>query len=64
MPLNEVGSYVLLTRAPLASFAGRPLDLHVLGLPPAFVLSQDQALRVLSSLAFNQVPPVINIPAE
>ena len=39
-------SYVLLTRAPLYSglllFA---FDLHVLGTPPAFVLSQDQTLR-------------------
>ena len=38
--------YVLLTRAPLYSalllFA---FDLHVLGTPPAFVLSQDQTLR-------------------
>ncbi len=34
---------MLLTRAPL-----RPkpsFDLHVLGMPPAFVLSQDQTLR-------------------
>ena len=39
-------SYVLCTRAPLYSalllFA---FDLHVLGTPPAFVLSQDQTLR-------------------
>jgi hypothetical protein len=25
-----------------------PLDLHVLGLPPAFVLSQDQTLKLKS----------------
>ncbi|MGP1917645.1 MAG: hypothetical protein ACTS45_01390 [Candidatus Hodgkinia cicadicola] len=38
-------SCALLTRAPLAPLReGRSLDLHVLGLPPAFVLSQDQAL--------------------
>ena len=41
--------YVLLTRSPL-SFSGAStrktsLDLHVLGTPPAFVLSQDQTLR-------------------
>ena len=37
---------MLLTRPPLgfkASFK-TPLDLHVLGTPPAFVLSQDQTL--------------------
>jgi hypothetical protein len=40
---------VLLTRPPLsikeASFSSTPLDLHVLGTPPAFVLSQDQTLH-------------------
>ena len=39
-------THVLLTRAPLYSvrrlFA---LDLHVLGAPPTFVLSQDQTLQ-------------------
>ena len=35
-------TYVLLTRAPVVLL---PLDLHVLGMPPAFVLSQDQTLR-------------------
>ena len=25
----------------------RPLDLHVLGTPPAFVLSQDQTLKLI-----------------
>ena len=42
-------AYVLLTRPPLtieeASFFSSPLDLHVLGMPPAFVLSQDQTLH-------------------
>ncbi len=42
-------TYVLLTRPPLtireASFSSSPLDLHVLGTPPAFVLSQDQTLH-------------------
>ena len=36
-------TYVLLTRAPVDPEG--PLDLHVLGMPPAFVLSQDQTLR-------------------
>jgi hypothetical protein len=40
---------VLLTRSPLSSFllanSRGPFDLHVLGTPPAFVLSQDQTLH-------------------
>ena len=42
-------AHVLLTRPPLnqkeASFFHHSLDLHVLGTPPAFVLSQDQTLH-------------------
>ena len=40
-------AHVLLTRPPLASFPKEihSLDLHVLGTPPAFVLSQDQTLN-------------------
>ena len=34
---------MLLTRLPLTPKC--PLDLHVLSLPPAFVLSQDQTLK-------------------
>jgi hypothetical protein len=34
---------VLLTRSPLAPKS--PFDLHVLGTPPAFILSQDQTLQ-------------------
>ncbi len=39
-------AHVLLTRPPLIRGASSPspLDLHVLGVPPAFVLSQDQTL--------------------
>ena len=45
-------AHALLTRPPLKlvlflpklSFPKSPLDLHVLGTPPAFVLSQDQTL--------------------
>ena len=44
-------TYVLLTRSPLtsgkASFPFGPFDLHVLGTPPAFILSQDQTLHCL-----------------
>ena len=38
---------MLLTRAPLSSIPkdAFPFDLHVLGTPPAFILSQDQTLR-------------------
>ena len=35
----------LLTRSPLRFIAKSPSDLHVLGTPPAFILSQDQTLR-------------------
>ena len=40
-------AHVLLTRSPLSGDPKVPfaLDLHVLGTPPAFVLSQDQTLR-------------------
>ena len=39
-------AHALLTRPPLTLGPKplRPLDLHVLGTPPAFVLSQDQTL--------------------
>ena len=49
VPRLEASSQVLLTRPPLvskeASFSLLPLDLHVLGLPPAFNLSHDQTLQ-------------------
>ena len=40
--------HVLLTRAPLRCQpkSTSPFDLHVLGTPPAFVLSQDQTLEL------------------
>ena len=40
-------THVLLTRPPLIRFPKETssLDLHVLGTPPAFVLSQDQTLN-------------------
>lgn len=47
-PSERQVAHVLLTRPPLrsleASFQLSPFDLHVLGAPPAFVLSQDQTL--------------------
>ena len=50
LSLRQV-AHVLLTRPPLkyviASYFIPPLDLHVLGTPPAFVLSQDQTLKLI-----------------
>jgi hypothetical protein len=45
--------HVLLTRSPLTSRSKsqRPSDLHVLGTPPAFILSQDQTLHMFPSLS-------------
>ena len=40
---------MLLTRLPLR--IATAFDLHVLGLPPAFVLSQDQTLKLNENLA-------------
>ncbi len=42
-------TYSLLTRSPLSAEPkfNRPFDLHVLAMPPAFVLSQDQTLRLI-----------------
>ena len=37
---------MLLTRPPLTDPKANPFDLHVLSLPPAFALSQDQTLRL------------------
>ena len=49
-------AHALLTRPPLehfrASSSMSPLDLHVLGTPPAFVLSQDQTL-MFNPLSFS-----------
>ena len=46
-------AHVLLTRPPLASLPKEihSLDLHVLGTPPAFVLSQNQTL-MFNSIAW------------
>ena len=42
-PRNRQIAHVLRTRSPVA--LADPRDLHVLGTPPAFVLSQDQTLQ-------------------
>ena len=49
-PHSGASSHALLTRAPVST-GPKPrftYDLHVLSLPPAFVLSQDQTLRLTS----------------
>ena len=48
IPRLKAGSYVFLTRPPLD--IATPLDLHVLGIPPAFNLSQDQTLQLIVKL--------------
>src|SRR5690606_31742664 len=46
VPHYQADSHALLTRPPLYSFRRTfALDLHVLGLPPAFNLSHDQTLQ-------------------
>ena len=51
---------MLLTRAPVAgkgiATSPLPLDLHVLGLSLAFILSQDQTLRCMISFYFFTQP--------
>ncbi len=50
-PCKRQIAHVLLTRPPLSvsvrtsTSSNTPLDLHVLGTPPAFILSQDQTLK-------------------
>ena len=44
VPLPWTDPCTLLTRPPLNSPKTVPRDLHVLGTPPAFILSQDQTL--------------------
>ena len=50
-------AHVLLTRSRLSPRPkpGSSLHLHVLGTPPAFVLSQDQTLRKKSTEGFNPI---------
>ena len=58
-PTERQVSHALLTRSPLSKPPKRftPFDLHVLGTPPAFVLSQDQTLKklYLNDLAVAQI---------
>ena len=49
IPHSKAGSHALLTRSPLGPKPS--FDLHVLSMPPAFVLSQDQTLKLTSALS-------------
>ena len=49
IPQKRARSHALLTRPPLTPKGA--LDLHVLSLPPAFVLSQDQTLKLKTDLS-------------
>ena len=49
IPHLRTCSHTLLTR-PLLVVLLQPFNLHVLGLPPAFVLSQDQTLIFIAML--------------
>jgi hypothetical protein len=46
-PTSGQVTNALLTRSPLSTIADTPFDLHGLGTPPAFILSQDQTLRII-----------------
>ena len=67
-PCMRQVAYALRTRPPVATYciatALLPLDLHVLSLPLAFILSQDQTLHciILSSLILNSVIQPVNTP--
>ena len=65
-PCRGQVAYVLLTRAPVAgrsiATSPLPLDLHVLSLSLAFILSQDQTLRCLYCFLFLQYNEIICWP--
>ena len=49
---GEEGTFPRVTHPSAADARRRPLDLHVLSLPPAFVLSQDQTLKLKGPKTF------------
>ena len=79
-PCTGQVTHALLTRPPLSHRSiirriskGASFDLHVLGTPPAFILSQDQTLRLRggnrfplkSDLGFGpRPPPVLRVRAR
>jgi hypothetical protein len=59
-------AHVLLTRSPLRHIGGLPLqyaslDLHALGAPPAFVLSQDQTLQRTFKGSVRRRCPILSV---
>ena len=64
-PSSGQVAHVLLTRPPLSQILFRRIsresasfDLHVLGTPPAFVLSQDQTLNKFYLMTLSAVKPI------
>ena len=65
-PTEGQVAHALLTRSPLShpsflteiSKVGASFDLHVLGMPPAFILSQDQTLNKLYLSWLSQLKPI------
>ena len=60
-PCTGQVTHALLTRPPLSHISRRicaSFDLHVLGTPPAFILSQDQTLKINVSRCLIQVKPL------
>src|SRR5215472_11787640 len=63
IPHQRVGSHVFLTRPPLTRIAPCAFDLHVLGTPPAFILSQDQTRHPMVLCPFslkNEPSPMLS----
>ncbi len=59
-------THVLLTRSPLRHTSGLPLryaslDLHALGTPPAFILSQDQTLQHTFTTLIRGWTPILSM---
>ena len=53
---------MLLTRLPLTPKG--PFDLHVLSLPPAFVLSQDQTLKLKDLISTKSLRKIDRAPLK
>jgi hypothetical protein len=56
--MSVIGVDNLRVTHPCASDPEGPLDLHVLGMPPAFVLSQDQTLRCIQRFVRSCLAPI------
>ena len=61
-------AHALLTRPPLTrlslGFKPCPFDLHVLGTPPAFILSQDQTLMLKFFLTSQAFPASLSLASS